>query len=108
MTDQVRKIANTDRFLQLYNSGKIRTEIAQHYGVTAKMINRVVDYLGLLPFNRNDLAPSDEEDEFSRENLMLAPTVYKAAEPFRRRHMERLERETPACTYNRIYRTRLR
>jgi hypothetical protein len=108
MTDQIRQIANTDRFMQLYQSGRTRTEIAQHYGCDVRLINRVVDYLGLVPFNSNDRAPSDEEDEFSRENLMLAPSVYAAAEKFRRRYDERKARETPESTYNKVHRIKWR
>lgn len=104
MTDQIRKIANTARFLELYNAGKTRTEIARHYGCDAKLINRVVDYLGLQPYNNRDKAPSDEEEEFSRENLMLAPSIYAAAEQFRQRYISRKEAETPESTYNKVWR----
>lgn len=108
MTDQIRKIANTARFLELYNAGKTRTEIARHYGCDAKLINRVVDYLGLQPYNNRDKAPSDEEEEFSRENLMLAPSIYAAAEQYRQRYEKRKEAETAQCTYNRQYKLNLR
>jgi hypothetical protein len=108
MTEQVRRIAGTDRFMQLYNSGKTRDEIAQHYGCRVRLINQVVDYLGLTPVNRNDLPPSDEEDEFSRENLMLAPSVYEAAEKYRRRYDERKENEPRTTTYGRIHRIKWR
>lgn len=108
MTEQIRKIASTDRFMQLYNSGKSRDEIAQHYGCRVRLINQVVDYLGLVPVNRNDLAPSDEEEEFSRENLMLAPSVYEAAEKYRRRYDERKAREPRTTTYGRMHRIKWR
>jgi len=104
MTEQVRRIAGTDRFMQLYNSGKTRDEIAQHYGCRVRLINQVVDYLGLTPVNRKDKAPSDEEDEFSREHLMLAPSVYEAAEKYRRRYDERKENEPRTTTYGRMHR----
>ncbi len=108
MTDQIRRIASTDRFMQLYQSGKSRTEIAQHYGCRVRLINQVVDYLGLTPVNRKDLAPSDEEDEFSRENLMLAPSVYEAAEKYRRRYDERKANEPRTTTYQRLHRIKWR
>jgi hypothetical protein len=108
MTEQVRRIASTDRFMQLYNSGKTRDEIAQHYGCRVRLINQVVDYLGLTPVNRKDKAPSDEEDEFSREHLMLAPSVYEAAEKYRRRYDERKANEPRTTTYGRIHRIKWR
>lgn len=94
--------------MQLYNSGKTRDEIAQHYGCRVRLINQVVDYLGLTPVNRKDKAPSDEEDEFSRENLMLAPSVYEAAEKYRRRYDERKANEPRTTTYGRIHRIKWR
>lgn len=106
MNAQVRAIAHTDRFLELYNRGWTRTQLAKHYGCSVTLINNVVDYLSLRPFNANDAAPSEEEETFSRENLALAPSVYEASEPYRKRYMERKDSETEIMTYNRNYRWR--
>jgi len=64
--------------------------------------------LGLLPVNKNDLAPNPEEDRFSRENLMLAPSVFAAAEQYRRRYEQRKEAETAQCACNRQYKLNLK
>lgn len=106
MNSQIKAIASTERFMQLYNAGKTRTEIARYYGCPVRVINNVVEYLSLRPINQNDVAPSEEEEEFSRENLALAPSVYEAAEPFRQRYIERKESETEVMTYHRSYRWR--
>ena len=106
MNAQVRAIASTDRFLELYNRGLTRTELAKYYGCTVRLINNVVDYLALRPFNANDKAPSEEEEKFSRENLALAPSVYAASEEYRQRYMQQKKQETELVTYRRNYRWR--
>jgi hypothetical protein len=106
--NQLERIANNDDFLRLYNSGVSRMDLARYFGVTYRVINNVIDFMGLMPVNKNDLAPTPEEEKYSRENLMLAPSVFEAAEQYRRRYEQRKEAETAQCTYNRQYKLNLK
>ena len=106
--NQLERIANDDDFIRMYHNGVSRQDLAGYFDVPYRTINQVIEYLGLLPVNKNDLAPSPEEDEYSRENLMLAPSVFEAAEQYRRRHEQRKEAETSQCTYNRQYKLNLK
>ena len=106
--NKLERIANDDNFLRMYNAGVSRTDLAGYFGVPYRTINQVIEYMGLLPVNKNDLAPSPEEEEYSRENLMLAPSVFAAAEEYRQRYEKRKEAETAACAYNRQYKLNLK
>jgi len=81
MNVQVRRIAETN-FLELWNMGWTRSELAEHYGVQYCTINQVVEYLDLLPVLKADLAPTPDEDRASRESLRLAPMVAEKARTF--------------------------
>jgi hypothetical protein len=105
---QLERIANDDDFLRMYQNGVSRQDLAGYFGVPYRTINQVIEYMGLLPVNKNDLAPSPEEDRFSRENLMLAPSVFAAAEKYRQRYEKRKEAETAQCAYNRQYKLNLK
>ena len=83
-------------------------DLARYFGVTYRVVNNVIDFMGLMPVNKNDLAPTPEEEKYSRENLMLAPSVFEAAEQYRRRYEQRKEAETAQCTYNRQYKLNLK
>ena len=102
--NKLERIANDDDFIRMYHNGVSRQDLAGYFGVPYRTINQVIEYLGLLPVNKNDLAPSPEEDEYSRENLMLAPSIYEAAEQFRQRYISRKEAETRESTYNKVWR----
>lgn len=106
MTEQIRRIAEDDEFVRLYNSGVSRQDLAAMYGVAYRTINAVIEYCNLLPVNKNDLAPTPEEDRFSRDNLALSPSVFEAAEPFRRRYEQRKESEHRVMTCNQNFRWR--
>ena len=106
--NKIQSIANDDNFLRMYNAGVSRMDLAGYFDVPYRTINQVIEYMGLLPVNKNDLAPNPEEERFSRENLMLAPSVFAAAEQYRRRYEQRKEAETAQCTYNRQYRLNLK
>ena len=105
---QLERIANDDNFLRMYQNGVSRQDLAGYFDVPYRTINAVIEYMGLLPVNKNDLAPSPEEDRFSRENLMLAPSVFAAAEEYRQRYEKRKEAETAQCAYNRQYKLHLK
>ena len=102
--NQLERIASDDDFLRLYNSGVSRMDLAKYFGVTYRVINNVIEFMGLMPVNKNDLAPTPEEEKYSRENLMLAPSIYEAAEQFRQRYISRKEAETRESTYNKVWR----
>ncbi len=106
--NQIERIANDDNFLRMYNAGVSRMDLANFFGVPYRVINNVVDYMGLMPVNKNDLAPSREEDKYSRENLMLAPSVFAAAEEYRQRYEKRKQAEDARCIYNRQYKLNLK
>ena len=106
--NKIQSIANDDNFLRMYNAGVSRMDLAGYFDVPYRTINQVIEYMGLLPVNKNDLAPSPEEEEYSRENLMLAPSVFAAAEEYRQRYEKRKEEETAECTYNRQYKLHLK
>jgi uncharacterized protein (DUF433 family) len=108
MNVQVKRIASDDNFLRMYQNGVSRQDLANYFGVPYQTINQVVEYMGLLPVNKNDLAPSPEEDKYSRENLMLSPRVFAAAEEYRQKYEKRKEAETAQCTYNRQYKLNLK
>ena len=102
--NQLERIANDDDFLRMYQEGVSRMDLARYFGVTYRVINNVIDFMGLMPVNKNDLAPTPEEEKYSRENLMLAPSVFEAAEKYRRRYEKRKKAETPESTYNKVWR----
>ena len=106
MTEQIRKIAADEEFTRLYNSGVSRQDLANMYGVSYRTVNSVIEFCNLLPVNRNDLAPTPEEEAFSRENLALSPAVFEASEPFRRRYEKRQEAEHRVMTCNQNFRWR--
>jgi len=106
--NQLERIANDDSFLRMYQNGVSRMDLAGYFGMPYRTINQVIEYMGLLPVNKKDLAPSPEEDEYSRENLMLAPSVFEAAEEYRQRYEKRKAAETAECTYNRQYKLNLK
>jgi hypothetical protein len=108
MNVQVKRIASDDNFIRMYQNGVSRQDLANYFGVPYQTINQVVEYMGLLPVNKNDLAPSPEEDKYSRENLMLSPRVFAAAEEYRQKYEKRKEAETAQCTYNRQYKLNLK
>jgi Zn-dependent peptidase ImmA (M78 family) len=108
MNVQVERIASDDNFIRMYQNGVSRQDLANYFGVPYQTINQVVEYMGLLPVNKNDLAPSPEEDKYSRENLMLSPRVFAAAEEYRQKYEKRKEAETAQCTYNRQYKLNLK
>jgi hypothetical protein len=108
MNVQVKRIASDDNFIRMYQNGVSRQDLANYFGVPYQTINQVVEYMGLPPVNKNDLAPSPEEDKYSRENLMLSPRVFAAAEEYRQKYEKRKEAETVQCTYNRQYKLTLK
>jgi hypothetical protein len=108
MSTSTARIASDDNFIRMYQNGVSRQDLANYFGVPYQTINQVVDYMGLLPVNKNDLAPSPEEDKYSRENLMLSPRVFAAAEEYRQKYEKRKEAETAQCTYNRQYKLNLK
>ena len=93
MNAQVRRIAETN-FLELWNMGWTRIELAEHYGVQYRTINQVVEYLDLLPVLKADMAPSPEEDRASRESLRLAPMVAEKARAYWEKHLEARRNES--------------
>jgi len=102
--NQLERIASDDDFLRMYQEGVSRMDLARYFGVTYRVINNVIEFMGLMPVNKNDLAPTPEEEKYSRENLMLAPSIYEAAEQFRQRYISRKEAETRESTYNKVWR----
>ena len=106
--NQLERIASDDDFLRMYQEGVSRMDLARYFNVTYRVINNVIEFMGLMPVNKNDLAPTPEEEKYSRENLMLAPSVFEAAEQYRRRYEKRKEAEAAQCTYNRQYKLNLR
>jgi len=101
-TDQIRKLA-TDEFAVLYNAGRSRKQLAEHFNVPYRVVNNVVEYMGLRPVVPADLAPSIEEEIASRESLELAPSVARKARKFWEQHIERLRNESESATSTRIW-----
>ena len=100
MNVQVRRIAESN-FLELWNMGWTRLELADHYGVHYRTINQVVEYMGLLPVLKADLAPTPDEDRASRESLRLAPMVADKARAFWEKHLEARRNESESATQTR-------
>ena len=102
MNAQVRRIAETN-FLELWNMGWTRSELAEHYGVQYRTINQVVEYLDLLPVLKADLAPTPDEDRASRESLRLAPMVAEKARAYWEKHLEARRNESENASRTRDY-----
>jgi hypothetical protein len=100
MNVQVRRIAESN-FLELWNMGWTRPELAEHYGVHYRTINQVVEYMGLLPVLPADLAPTPDEDRASRESLRLAPMVAEKARAYWEKHLEARRNESESASQTR-------
>jgi len=97
MNVQVRRIADAN-FVELWNSGWTRRELAEHFGVHYRTINQVVEYMGLLPVLPADLAPTPDEERASRESLRLAPLVAEKARTYWEKHLEARRSESESAT----------
>lgn len=102
MNVQVRRIAESN-FVELWNSGWTRRELAEHFGVHYRTINQVVEYMSLLPVLPADLAPTPDEDRASRESLRLAPLVAEKAKTYWEKHLEARRNESESATLTRDY-----
>jgi hypothetical protein len=100
MNVQVRRIAESN-FLELWNSGWTRRELAEHFGVHYRTIKQVVEYMSLLPVLPADLAPTPDEDRASRESLRLAPMVAEKARAYWEKHLEARRNESESATQTR-------
>ena len=100
MNVQVKRIAESN-FLELWNSGWTRRELAEHFGVHYRTINEVVEYMSLLPVLPADLAPTPDEDRASRESLRLAPMVAEKAQTYWERHLEARRNESESASQTR-------
>ena len=100
MNVQVRRIADAN-FVELWNNGWTRRELAEHFGVHYRIINQVVEYMGLLPVLPADLAPTPDEDRASRESLRLAPLVAEKARTYWEKHLEARRNESESASQTR-------
>lgn len=101
MTDQIRRIAATARFRELYDAGWTITQLADHYRVSRGAITGAIEYLDLPrrgPSNPLDWAPTEEEELASMSSLELAPALREAAAECRQRHYEQRRREPEKTT----------
>ena len=102
MSQQVKLIAESDRFKQLHAAGWSMPKLARHYGVSRGTISLCVEFAGLRASNKNDDAPTPEEEEASRNSLGLAPMVAAAAAEYWRKHLEDRRNESEAATSSRV------
>lgn len=103
----VLRLANSDQFRRLYMGGVLIREIAKQMRVSCKTVMRAISVAGLPrrgPDGGRGDAPTTEDAEASLAGLALAPSVYRAAEKFRRQYDERKANESQGTTYSRIYR----
>lgn len=98
MTEQIRRIASTDKFAEMYHGGKTRTEIAKYFGVSVRLVNNCCEYMGWRPPGANDLAPTPEEDKASRDSLDLAPMIAEKARKYYEEHLERRRLESEGAS----------
>lgn len=111
MTRQIRAIAATARFRELYDAGWTITQLADHYRVSRGVITGTIEYLDLPrrgPANPLDWAPTVEEDEASMSSLELAPAIRAVAAECRERHYEQRRREPESTTQCNVARQKRR
>lgn len=102
MSQQVKRIAESERFKQLHAAGWSMPKLARYYGVSKGTISNCIEMAGLRGLNRNDDAPTPEEEEASRNSLELAPMVRAVTEQMWREHLEQRRNESEAATSSRV------
>ena len=102
MSSQVQRIAESERFKQLHAAGWSQLKLARYYGVSSGTIGLCVEFAGLRLPNKNDDAPTPEEEEASRNSLELAPMVKAITEQIWRQHLEGRRSESEAATSSRV------
>jgi len=102
MNQQVKRISESERFRQLHAAGWSMPKLARHYGVSKGTISLCVEFAGLRGGNKNDDAPTPEEEEASRNSLELAPMVRAKAMKVWQEHLEDRQNESENATACRI------
>jgi len=111
MTRQIRAIAETARFRELYDAGWTITQLADHYRVSRGVITGAIEYLGLsrrVQASSIDWAPSEAEELASMSSLELAPAIRAVAAECRQRHYEQRRREPENTTQCNVARQKRR
>ena len=104
MSSQIKQIADDEYFVAMYNSGISRNDIARYYNVSRRVIDNACEFANLRPPNKNDLAPTPEEEEASRSSLALAPMVAERVREVTELQIQYLREEIEAFPWDRTSR----
>ena len=102
MKSQVNTIADDPQFLEMFNDGVSRQELARYYDCQPDTICQVYELLGLTGTGDKDSAPSPEEDALSMASLALAPSIAAKAKVAREIWLQKLREESLLATQKRV------
>ena len=102
MKSQVNTIADDPQFLEMFNDGVSRQELARYYDCQPDTICQVYELLGLTGASDKDSAPSPEEDALSMASLALAPSIAAKAKVAREIWLQKLREESLLATQKRV------